>query len=1146
MNRRRVFSLLLALCMLVTLLPVVSVAADDATYKITAPHVVKADKTKAAAGETVTVTGDDTISKITVADADGKDVAVTKNGNTYTFKMPASAVTMKTYYATTAIPALQNLRVQGNPFIPIYDFNPDTEPHIWEDPDNPGQYRFYFLSSHDMNKTSYCSNNHVLYSCPVDDPFNWTYHGVIVGPDNTEHDDTLYAPDMCCVEDASSPTGKYYYYYPCNQAGNRQTMVLRSSRPDGKGDPFTVINWADDSHNRTLGSIMTFDPSVFVDDDGKVYGYWGGYQSSCHCAQLDPETMYTAVPGTQKDDMFDGDGVRGSNFGFFEASSMRKIGDTYVFVYSSSGKSGDPYSGDYHHLAYAYSNSPTGPFTYGGVIVDAQAYGFYGGGNTHGSIIKLGDQWYVTYHRNVETDARQAMVSPIDITIDESGAVHITEAEVSSEGFYINGLNPYAKVSLGTASYAKNCAMRPLYEHDVESLPIINLRSNTVFGVTYFDFNTEAPEGATSALNVTLMPNGGSATMNIWVQSADVPDSQKRNFNTANATKIGEIKITSDMAKELTTLSVDTPLVDQLDGKYGVFFTFSDVSGNNFAEFYDMQFEFSDHEHEFEASVVAPTCLESGYTVGKCKVCGKELKYDYTEALGHDWDDGVITVAPTTESTGLMTFTCKRCKITKTKKLPKEGSTIPPDIDFTNPESANQFEIKNRSSAAIAEGTGLALTCTRPAFEDCKEQNSGDQATTPEDVVVLEAEGDWVATLEVLFETNGASNGYYQFFGFYGMEGEDYQNLVGIRGGDGAMQNFERHNGTITHQDEDGVNSSPGFASSGSTYWLRIVKDGDNYTCFRSSNGTDFTEMFSYPSSGIEADHIVIDAYTGMTTGYKFTLKSLKFEDVEGPGTPEVDVTLLQAAIWGVADIQLKIDAGEVEYTEESWAAVQTALTAANAALEAKESQEAVDKAKDDLLAAIDALEEKGGDKFEFDDVKDESKFYYGPVYWAVNHDPQITNGATATTFAPEKACTRGHVVTFLWRAAGEPAPTSTNNPFTDLKDGAFYYTAVLWAVEKGITTGASKTTFAPGKDCTRGQIVTFLWRFKNSPEPTTTENPFGDVSESGYYYKAVLWAVENNVTSGTGKGKFSPDSTCTRGQVVTFLYRATGEAEEK
>ena len=252
---------------------------------------------------------------------------------------------------------------------------------------------------------------------------------------------------------------------------------------------------------------------------------------------------------------------------------------------------------------------------------------------------------------------------------------------------------------------------------------------------------------------------------------------------------------------------------------------------------------------------------------------------------------------------------------------------------------------------------------------------------------------------------------------------------------------------------------------------------------------------------------------------------------------PEVDKTKLEAAIAAAETLK------EEDYTAESWAAFAEALAVAKATdAKADATQEQVDLAEEALSADMSALEKKPDEKFEFDDVRDPSKFYYEPVYWAVNHEPQVTNGATPTTFNPDGACTRGHVVTFLWRAAGEPAPTSSNNPFTDLKDGAFYYTAVLWAVEKGITTGASKTTFAPGKPCTRGQIVTFLWRFKNSPEPTTTENPFGDVSEEAFYYKAVLWAVENNVTSGTGKGKFSPNNTCTRGQVVTFLYRASGE----
>ena len=149
-----------------------------------------------------------------------------------------------------------------------------------------------------------------------------------------------------------------------------------------------------------------------------------------------------------------------------------------------------------------------------------------------------------------------------------------------------------------------------------------------------------------------------------------------------------------------------------------------------------------------------------------------------------------------------------------------------------------------------------------------------------------------------------------------------------------------------------------------------------------------------------------------------------------------------------------------------------------------------------------------------------------------------ITTGTSSNTFSPDSTCTRAQVVTFLWRANGSPEPTQTVNPFTDVKEGQYYYKAVLWAVENSITTGTSKTTFSPDSGCTRGQVVTFLWRAEGQPESTSSANPFKDVTDGQYYYKAVLWAVENEITKGTSADQFSPDSTCTRGQIVTFLYR--------
>ncbi len=172
-----------------------------------------------------------------------------------------------------------------------------------------------------------------------------------------------------------------------------------------------------------------------------------------------------------------------------------------------------------------------------------------------------------------------------------------------------------------------------------------------------------------------------------------------------------------------------------------------------------------------------------------------------------------------------------------------------------------------------------------------------------------------------------------------------------------------------------------------------------------------------------------------------------------------------------------------------------------------------------------------------FTDVA-EGKYYYDAVLWAVNHDPQITNGTSDTTFSPNATCTRGQVVTFLWRAMGTPEPASTEHPFVDLNEKAFYYKAVLWAVEKNITNGSDSTHFNPSGKCTRGHVVTFQWRAAGEPEPKTTENPFVDLKEDAFYYKAVLWAVENGITNGADATHFNPTGACTRGQVVTFLWR--------
>ena len=170
-----------------------------------------------------------------------------------------------------------------------------------------------------------------------------------------------------------------------------------------------------------------------------------------------------------------------------------------------------------------------------------------------------------------------------------------------------------------------------------------------------------------------------------------------------------------------------------------------------------------------------------------------------------------------------------------------------------------------------------------------------------------------------------------------------------------------------------------------------------------------------------------------------------------------------------------------------------------------------------------------------FVDVK-EGAYYYDAVLWAV--EQKITSGTSATTFSPDASCTRAQMVTFLWRAAGSPKVENGKNPFADVKADAYYYDAVLWAVEKGVTSGTSATTFSPDATVTRGQTVTFLYRNAGSPEVSGTM-PFTDVEADAYYAKAVQWAVQQKITTGTSETTFSPMSDCTRGQIVTFLYRA-------
>ncbi len=359
-----------------------------------------------------------------------------------------------------------------NPYLPLWEFIPDGEPYVFDDPDNPGKKRVYVYGSHDMLRKYYCGKDQVVWSAPVEDLTQWRYDGVIFKLDKDRDGkrlypngdaDVLYAPDVCETRDADGR--KVYYLYPNVQSDERGTAVAKAYRPDG---PFEVCNWSKDDPRKTEGPFA-FDPAAFVDDDGRAYGYWGFEHS--YAAELDPATMATVKPGAKiVENMIPGKDMD-QTFRFFEASSIRKIKDKYVFIYSrwtNEGEEGLPQSN--YTLAYCYSNNPLGPWTYGGTIIDGRGKErrpdgsvvatACPNGNTHGSICEINGKWWVFYHRQAGTSEynRQAMVAPINVEVREGkdGYVRISEAEFTSEGFLTEGLDPYTEYQAGIACYFTN------------------------------------------------------------------------------------------------------------------------------------------------------------------------------------------------------------------------------------------------------------------------------------------------------------------------------------------------------------------------------------------------------------------------------------------------------------------------------------------------------------------------------------------------------------------------------------------------------------------------------------------------------------------------------------------------------------------
>ncbi|MCD8328323.1 MAG: family 43 glycosylhydrolase [Ruminococcus sp.] len=379
-----------------------------------------------------------------------------------------------------------------NPILPLWEYIPDGEPRVFGD-------RVYLYGSHDnAGADNFCDKKLKVWSAPINDLNNWVCHGDsfrLVGDEERPadikglEDCYLYAPDVI------EKDGVYYLYMYVFMAGG---IVAKSDKPEG---PFKLIStYQYDPEDVGDGGIFN-DPGVLVDDDGRVYIYYGFEKS--HSNEINPENMVEIIKGSYRPNMV-GERDRSDDAWFFEASSIRKIGDTYYFIYS-------PRLGN--RLAYATSKTPQGPFEYRGYIVDNGDE--YPAGNDHGSICNINGQWYIFYHRmtNGTITSRRACVEKIEILPDGS----IPTVEMTSLGFE-DALDPYKITEAEIACVLKGGAM--VTEKDRFTRVITNITNGCIAGYKYFEFG-EDNTGVSMQLYVKTHGTGCRSRIHVYIDSVD-------------------------------------------------------------------------------------------------------------------------------------------------------------------------------------------------------------------------------------------------------------------------------------------------------------------------------------------------------------------------------------------------------------------------------------------------------------------------------------------------------------------------------------------------------------------------------------------------------------------------------------------------
>ena len=783
----------------------------------------------------------------------------------------------------------------------------------------------------------------------------------------------------------------------------------------------------------------------------------------------------------------------------------RGDGDTQIYLYDAEGTllASDDDSGD--NLNFLLNYDFVSGNTY---YVKVQYYGS-GSGNF---VFNLARAYDITYDANGGTDAPSAQVK-----------THGVEMTLSTD---VPSRSGYSFLGWATKSAATSASYQPGDKYSANS-------KLSLYAVWYPNCDNDHSYG----YKVTKAPTTSA--------SGTLTGTCSRCSATTSVTlpKLNTTDYSYQVTKSATCTAAGTGRYTWKNTTYGSFYFDVSIAATG---------------HTYTSKITAPTCTQKGYTTHTCSGCGHSYADTYVNALGHDLGKWTVVTAATCTKAGTERRDCTRCDHYETRNISATGHTYQPHVTApTCTESGYTQYIctacGNSYTSDYTDATGhdykavvTSATCTKQGYTTytC---HCGDRYVSDYTNVLGHDMGDWVTVTEASCTENGQqiqkcsrcdhrktrtteALGHAWDAGIVTIEPtEDTEGEMTYTCGRCRLTRTESIPTRDHEHDYDSIRTAATCTEKGYT----------THTC--SSCGHSYVDTYvnalghdmgkwstvvaaSCNDEGLEMRNCSRCDYSETR---EIAARGHRFTNYVSDHNATCTRDGTKTAVCDYCDASDTIaDVGSAYgHNFSNWTVLKEP-TATTAGKEARHCYRC-GLVETRIIASI-------GNPFT--DVPTGS-FYYEPVMWAVANG--ITNGTSATTFGPNDLCMRAHVVTFLYRAAGSPRITSNKNPFSDVKTGDFFYKPVLWAVEKGITNGVSATAFGAYDICNRAAVVTFLWRAAGCPEPNSTNHPFTDVKTTDFFYKPVLWAAENGITSGIDATHFGPGSPCNRAQVVTFLYRA-------